>query len=419
MIHTVVIEYIRACMGIKNASVNDEGDQQDHENEPYRATLTVTKSNNLIAVAVGSCLRVWDFRSVSISYASHFSADAAIIDYIYFILCIRSQTFKVLATNGGVIRSIAFSPCEKWLAAGGDDKTVILWDTETWQQKKQLKANKKITVVSFIARFNSLLLAATKFGDVLFAEAASDNVNFSVLLGHYCSVVTSISISSDERFLATTDRDSRARVTLLPGSLTSGAFEIQSYCFGHTNFINCCSFFKQNEKEVLLTGGGDGTVRMWDLMTGFELASLQVGAKLSTDKCQSVLALQATSNQKYAVMALDNEAEIKIVEIDLKKGSLTLKNSCRARTLSMVTDIASSEEDLWLISGPLKERGSEALIVRADLVDDGDIDFDAKGVSLDKALPSLQMCSEDCEQSYLPRALLPSYLYKKSFTAES
>lgn len=64
MIHTVVIEYIRACMGIENASVKDDGDQQDHENEPYRATLTVTKSNNLIAVAVGSCLRVWDFRSV-------------------------------------------------------------------------------------------------------------------------------------------------------------------------------------------------------------------------------------------------------------------------------------------------------------------------------------------------------------------
>lgn len=326
-----------------------------------------------------------------------------------------------METNGGVIRSIAFSPCERWLAAGGDDKAVILWDTETWQQKKQLKANKKITVVSFIARFNSLLLAATKFGDVLYAEAASDNVNFRVLLGHYCSVVTSISISSDERFLATTDRDSRARVTIVPRSLTSGAFEIQSYCFGHTNFINCCAFFKQDDKEVLLTGGGDGTVRMWDIMTGFELAALQVGAKVDSDKCQSVLALHTTSNQKYAVVALDNEAEIKIVEIDLKKGSLSLKNSCRARTLSMVTDIASTEDSghLWLISGPLQERGSEALIVRAELVDNGDIDFDAKGVSLDKALASLQMCSEDCEQTYLPRALLPSYLYKKSFTAES
>lgn len=40
----------------------DEGDQHDQENEPYRALLTVTRSNELIAVAVGSCVRVWDVR---------------------------------------------------------------------------------------------------------------------------------------------------------------------------------------------------------------------------------------------------------------------------------------------------------------------------------------------------------------------
>lgn len=330
----------------------------------------------------------------------------------------------MLETNGGVIRSIAFSPCEKWFAAGGDDKTVIVWDTETWQHKKKLKANKKITVVSFIGRLNSMLLAATKFGDVLFTEAGSDDVNFRVLLGHYCSVVTSISLSADERFLATTDRDSRARLTALPQSLSGHGpctGEIQSYCFGHTHFVNCCTFFEQNGKEVLLTGGGDGTVRMWDPMTGIEIASVQVGGtRDEADRFQAVLTLQSVSGQSYAIITLDNETEIKIVEIDLENGTLILKYSCRASTLSMVTDIASSTDGhVWLISGPLKEKGSEALLVHATLLDEGDIEFSPEGDLLKKASPLLQMCKEDEEQSYLPRALLPSYLYKKSFTTES
>lgn len=54
-----------------------------------------------------------------------------------------------------------------------------------------------------------------------------------------------------------------------------GAYEIQSYCLGHTDFVSCsvtlCSSYDGH--SLLLTGGGDGTVRLWDPVSGQQLDS--------------------------------------------------------------------------------------------------------------------------------------------------
>ena len=40
-----------------------------------------------------------------------------------------------------------------------------------------------------------------------------------------------------------------------------GAHDIESYCLGHTSFVTCAIFVKGPEGTVLVTGGGDGTIR--------------------------------------------------------------------------------------------------------------------------------------------------------------
>lgn len=40
-----------------------------------------------------------------------------------------------------------------------------------------------------------------------------------------------------------------------------GAHEIQSYCLGHTDFVTSAAFAHTPRSTLLLSGGGDGTVR--------------------------------------------------------------------------------------------------------------------------------------------------------------
>ena len=40
-----------------------------------------------------------------------------------------------------------------------------------------------------------------------------------------------------------------------------GADDIQSYCLGHTSFVTCATFLSSPEGTVLVSGGGDGTIR--------------------------------------------------------------------------------------------------------------------------------------------------------------
>ncbi len=69
-----------------------------------------------------------------------------------------------------------------------------------------------------------------------------------LLLGHFCSILTSLSVSRCGRFVVTTDRDAKARVSVLPPNPMAGAHDIQSYCLAHSGFVTCSAFVAQGGK---------------------------------------------------------------------------------------------------------------------------------------------------------------------------
>lgn len=69
-----------------------------------------------------------------------------------------------------------------------------------------------------------------------------------LLLGHYNSILTSLHVSPCGKFVVTTDREKKARVSIMPPNPLAGAHEIQSYCLGHTDFLTCSAFVSQGDK---------------------------------------------------------------------------------------------------------------------------------------------------------------------------
>ena len=79
---------------------------------------------------------------------------------------------------------------------------------------------KKVTAAIFNNN-SSLVAFADKFGDVLTAklqpnQSAPTSGPAAPLLGHLCSVVTSLAFSPDGKHLVSTDQDCKVRVSTMP-----------------------------------------------------------------------------------------------------------------------------------------------------------------------------------------------------------
>lgn len=86
-------------------------------------------------------------------------------------------------------------------------------------------------------------------------------------LGHTSSVITHISFplqKSPQNVVVTCDRNEKIRVSAWPQ-----AYVIHSFCLGHTSFATSASFFGGGSDRIV-SCGGDGTLRLWNVMDGKE-----------------------------------------------------------------------------------------------------------------------------------------------------
>lgn len=61
------------------------------------------------------------------------------------------------------------------------------------------------------------------------------------------------------RFIVTSDRDEKIRITNYPNS-----HDIKSFCHGHAEFVSAIKFLPNSSNEILISISGDKTLRFWN-----------------------------------------------------------------------------------------------------------------------------------------------------------
>jgi len=180
--------------------------------------------------------------------------------------------------HSGIIRSVYFSDNEELLITAGDDKQIKLWEVDQWKFISSRTATKKVSAVVFAPNAtkekgkdqnsDSFLVYADKFGDA-FGSPVPELSKQDLLLGH-CSIITSMILSPNRKYLITGEKDEKIRVSNFPK-----VYDIQSFCLGHTSYISKLAIPK-SFPDLLISGGGDGTLRLWKYQTGKLLDTLIV-----------------------------------------------------------------------------------------------------------------------------------------------
>nr|GMC86557.1 tRNA (guanine-N(7)-)-methyltransferase non-catalytic subunit wdr4 isoform X1 [Ipomoea batatas]GMD68992.1 tRNA (guanine-N(7)-)-methyltransferase non-catalytic subunit wdr4 isoform X1 [Ipomoea batatas] len=335
----------------------DDNEQNRETEEAAPALIAVHPTQESVAVAVGSDLRVFNLRGNSVS---------------------------LLDESGGnkhkdSIRAIRYGAEGKLFVSAGDDKLVKIWVTDSWRCTHSVLSEKRVSAVA-ISKNGRFVCFADKFGMVYVTDIESSekqdipNKKAVPILSHYCSIITSLEFSPDGRFIISADRDFKIRVTLFPQNPLNGAHEIQSFCLGHTEFVTCLAFVCNPDfpQGFLVSGGGDSTIRLWDYACGSLLDTCHVGSEAGVaesnggeeDIIPAVTDLCATPDGSLVAVAIQSLLGVMLLSCDLSTKSLSVFKVVRIDGETFIpTSLgagAASAEFLWLVMGISSLNASES-----------------------------------------------------------
>ena len=138
------------------------------------------------------------------------------------------KELKQLIGHNAAVNSAAFSPDGRWLATGGDDNQILLWDVSTLRDP-QLEP-------------------------------------VPILLDGHTAKVVDLAFSADGKYLASASWDRRV------GIWDISALKLKRYLSGHQGPVNTAQF--SGDGRYVYSGGADGHIRLWRLTTGEYLRSV-------------------------------------------------------------------------------------------------------------------------------------------------
>ncbi|XP_031847125.2 tRNA (guanine-N(7)-)-methyltransferase non-catalytic subunit wuho [Nomia melanderi] len=248
------------------------------------------------------------------------------------------------------LTNMTFSNDGKYFFVCTNRKQLCLYE----RKDQNLLFNRTLARAASKVRFtpSNDIVVADKTGDAyLFPNNKSDNA--VLLLGHL-SMLLDVLITEDEKYIITTDRDEKIRVSMFPNS-----YNIVSYCLGHKKFVTNILELP-HDRSILVSCGGDGVFILWDYRNGKEL--------LSVDFCDKIPKADIDNfNQKLRDCHLDETVEILPVK-HLRLFALNATSS-----LSVMSFYDNTLLLVYIINGT-KESKFEATYIQSIVLDNEPIE---------------------------------------------
>ncbi|XP_029113727.1 tRNA (guanine-N(7)-)-methyltransferase non-catalytic subunit wdr4 [Scleropages formosus] len=188
------------------------------------------------------------------------------------------------------VLALAASPSGTFCALADDAKRLVLFGAQpTWRLISTRWVVRRCTSLAFTGAEDELL-AADKSGDVYSFSVSRPQRPGELRLGHL-SMLLAVAVTPDDKYIITADRDEKVRVSIL-----KSPYNIQSFCLGHREFVSALCV-PAVPPRCLLSGSGDGTLKLWEYESGRRLQSwdLKEPSDMSTADTGSEMRLAVCS----------------------------------------------------------------------------------------------------------------------------
>lgn len=169
-------------------------------------------------------------------------------------------------TGSDKVLAFAVSPSGKLVALTDDTKRLVLFRCDdSWQRISIRWVVRRCTSLVF-SHAEDEVLVADKSGDVYSFSVAEPQKEGELKMGHL-SMVLAVTMTPNDKYVITADRDEKIRVSHL-----RSPYNIQSFCLGHQQFVSAL-LVPSGHPHWLLSGSGDGTMKLWEYESGRRLQS--------------------------------------------------------------------------------------------------------------------------------------------------
>ncbi|MBN1285552.1 MAG: protein kinase [Anaerolineae bacterium] len=187
---------------------------------------------------------------------------------------VTGQAAGQLTGHRGWVRSVSFGLEGRLLASGSADGTVILWDTATGQVAGQLAAGRGGAVWSVAASDGPALVSGGAGGAVALWDLAARQPLGHVFAEHGAPV-SRVAFHPGGALLASAGKDLSAQDNAVRlWDVETG--EERATLAGHGSPVNDMAF--SPDGTLLASGGGDGSILLWDISDGRRDAVLKHGS---------------------------------------------------------------------------------------------------------------------------------------------